>query len=75
MIKGLPRWIIDQAPSHAASVRCKQTSGSKDNLQNKIGSSADRLLLDFISQLAYLQDVAFGTKKLRLESGEEIVQL
>ena len=29
--------------------------------------------LDFISQPTYLQDVAFGTKKLRLESGEEIV--
>ena len=52
---------------------CRQTSGSKANLQNKIGSSTDRPLLYFISQPAYLQDVAFGTKKLRLESGEEIV--
>ena len=36
-------------------------------------SSTDRPLLDFISQPAYLQDVTFGTKKLRLKSGEEIV--
>ena len=50
-----------------------QANQWKANLQNKIGSSTDRPLLDFISQPAYLQDVAFGTKKLRLETGEEIV--
>ena len=36
-------------------------------------SSTNRPLLDFISQPAYLKDVAFETKKLRLESGEKIV--
>ena len=50
-----------------------QANQWKANLQNKIGSSTDRTLLDFISQPAYLQDVAFRTKKLRLETGEEIV--
>ena len=52
-----------------------QANQWKANLQNKIGSSTDRPLLDFISQPAYLQDVALGTKKLRLETGDEIVIL
>ena len=50
-----------------------QANQWKANLQNKIGSSTDRPVLDFISHPAYLQDVAFGTKKLRLETSEEIV--
>ena len=74
MIKGLIRWIIDQARSHAASVGAGKPVESQSTEQDRI-QYTDRPLLDFISQPAYLQDVALGTKKLRLETGEEIVIL
>ena len=74
MIKGLPRWIIDQARSHAASVDAGKPVDQKTIYRTRSDPiQTDNFLHDFISQPTYLQDVAFGTKKLRLESGEEIV--
>ena len=73
MIKGLTRWIIDQARSHAASVDAGQPVDRKSIYRTRSDPVQTDHFLDFISQPTYLQDVAFGTKKLRLESGEEIV--
>ena len=73
MIKGLTKWRIDQARSHAESVGAGQQVDPKPIYRARLDAVQTDHFLDFISQPAYLQDVAFGTKKLKLDSGEEII--
>ena len=68
MIPGLSKWCIDEARQHmirrgkGQSIFCSRIDAAK----------VDRFL-DFISRPDLLQDVTFGTKNLKLHSGEHII--
>ena len=72
IIPGLSKWRIDQALLHATSSGRGQPVLEKPIFRTRIGSVNVDHFLDFISRPELLQDVAFGTKTLKLDSGERI---
>ena len=72
MIPGVSKWRIDEARRHAAIMG----PGKGVELPSLHRSRMDPVqvdhFIDFISRPDYLQDVAFGMKKLKLENGEAI---
>lgn len=72
MIPGVTKSCIDEARKHAA----REGPGKPVELPKVHRSRMDPVkvdhFVDFISRPDYLQDVAFGMKKLKLENGEEI---
>ncbi|CAB4026770.1 Transposon Tf2-6 poly, partial [Paramuricea clavata] len=73
MIPSLLKWRIDQARDHAIKSGKGQPVQDKPLFRSRINSAKVDHFLDFISRPELLQDVAFGTKTLRLDSGERIV--
>ena len=73
MIPSLSKWRIDQARNHAIKSGKGQPVEDKQVSRLRIDSTKVDHLLDFISCPELLQDVAFGTKTLRLDSGECII--
>ena len=74
MIPSLSKWRIDQARNHAIKSGKGQPVEDKQVFRLRIDSTKVDHFLDFISRPELLQDVAFGTKTLRLDSaGERIV--
>ena len=72
MIPSLSKWRIDQARDHATKTGRGQPVEEKQIFRTRIDSTKVDHFLDFISRPELLQDVAFGTKTLRLDSGERI---
>ncbi|XP_022777782.1 uncharacterized protein LOC111319236 [Stylophora pistillata] len=68
LIPGLTKWRIDQARQHATEAGCSRTN----NLPKKNRSGKVDHFISYISQPQLHQDVAFGTKTLKLDSGERI---
>ena len=73
LVPGLTKFRIDEARKHALNTKLGQL------IESPIMITRTRLdpvkvdhLLDFISSASFLQDVAYGTKKLKLSSGEKI---
>lgn len=73
LIPGLSKWRIDQARSHAAQVGKGQPLKEKAIYRARIDNTKVDHFLDYIARPELLQDVAFGTKTLKLDSGERIV--
>ena len=72
IIPGLSKWRIDQARDHATKSGRGQPVFEKPIFRSRIDAIKIDHFLDFISRPALLQDVAFGTKTLKLDSGEHI---
>ena len=72
MIPFLSTWRIDQARDHATKTGRGQPVEERQIFRTRIDSTKVDHFLDFISRPELLQDVAFGTKTLRLDSGERI---
>lgn len=73
MIPLLPNWKIDQARQHACDIGKGQTVVSEPVHRRRISTSQVQHCFDFISRPEMVQDVAFGTKSLKLDSGDSII--
>ena len=73
MIPGLSKWRIDEARQHAIHRGEGQPVLEQPIFRRRIDAAKVDHFLDFISRPDLLQDVAFGTKNLKLDSGEHII--
>ena len=73
MVPGLSKWKIDQARLHTTQVGAGMSAEEKTIHGTRLQPAQTDHFLDFISQPAYLQDVAFGIRTLKLEDGSKIV--
>ncbi|KAK3697376.1 hypothetical protein QZH41_011154 [Actinostola sp. cb2023] len=73
MIPRLSKWRIDQARQHAIEAGKGQPISENTIFRTRIDVAKVEHFLDFISRPDMLQDVAFGTKTMKLDSGERIV--
>ena len=72
MIPGLTDWRIDQARKHVAVVGVGIQEERDPVIRYRLDGEKVDHFLDFISSPIYARDVAFGTRKLKLSSGEDI---
>ena len=70
MIPGLTIWRIDQARKHAAVVGAGVSEQQQSVVRYRLDSQKLDHFLDFISCPHYIQDVAYGTKRLQMSTGE-----
>ena len=63
---------IDQARKHAAVVGAGMTEKQQSVVRYTLDCQKLDHFLDFISCPHYIQDVAYGTKKLQMSTGEVI---
>lgn len=73
LIPGLSKWRIDQARQHAVVTGKGQPVLEKPVFRTRIDMAKVDHFLDFISRPDMIQDVAFGTKTMKLDSGERII--
>ena len=73
MIPGLSKWRIDQARNQATETGKGQPILEKSIYRARIENAKVDHFLDYISRPELLQDVAFGTKTLKLDSGERVI--
>ena len=73
MIPGLSKWRIDQARQHVIHTGQGQPVPDQPIFRTRIDAANVDHFLDFIARPDLLQDVAFGTKNLKLDSGENII--
>lgn len=72
MIPGLSIWCIDEARKHATIFGCGKPIEQETIHRSRMDPVKVDHFVDFISRPDYVQDVAFGTKTLKLENGEEL---
>ena len=73
MIPTLSKWRIDEARQHAIKVGEGQPVPKDPIFRSRISSAQIDHFIDYIARPDMLQDVAFGTKNLRLDTGESII--
>ncbi|CAH3046708.1 unnamed protein product, partial [Porites lobata] len=73
MIPGLSKWRIDQARQHATEAGKGQPLNEIPSFRTRIEHEKVDHFIEYISRPEFVQDVAFGTKTLKLDSGEKIV--
>ena len=73
MIQGLSKWRIDQARRHAIDVGEGQPLSDKPIFRTRLDPVKTDHFIDYISRPCFLQDVAYGTRKLKLDSGGHAV--
>lgn len=73
MIPGLSKWCIDEARQHMIHRGKGQSVLEQPIFCSRIDAAKVDRFLDFISRPDLLQDVTFGTKNLKLHSGEHII--
>ena len=73
LLPGITKWKIDQARLHAAINGKGMPSISRPIHRTRLDPVKTDHFLDFISRPCFLQDVAYGTRKLKLDSGEQIM--
>ena len=73
MIPGLSKWRIDQARQHATEAGKGQPLPEIPSFRRKIDPEKVDHFIEYISRPEFLQDLAFGTKNLKLDSGEKII--
>ena len=73
MIPGRSKWRIDQARNHATETGKGQPILEKPIYRARIENAKVDHFLDYISGPELLQDVAFGTKTLKLDSGGRVI--
>ena len=72
MVPGLTTWRIDQARKHAAVVGKGVSEEREPVIRYRLDGEKVDHFLDFISSPHYLQDAAYGTRKLKMSTGETI---
>ena len=73
MIPRLSKWWIDQAWQHVIHTGQGQPVPDQPIFRTRIDAAKVDHLLDFIARPDLLQDVAFGTKNLKLDSVHNII--
>ena len=73
MIPGLSKWRIDQARLHATQTGKGQPVPAQPQFHQRIAQAKVDHFIEFISRPEFTQDVAFGTKTMKLDSGEKII--
>ena len=73
MIPGLSKWRIDQARRHAIDVGEGQPVVETSIFRTRLDPVKTDHFIDYISRPCFLQDVAYGTRKLKLDSGGHAV--
>ena len=73
MIPGLSKWRIDQARRHAIDVGKGQPLVETPIFRTRLDPVKTDHFIDYISRPCFLQDVAYGTRKLKLDSGGHAV--
>ena len=73
MIPGFSKWQIDQARQHVIHTGQGQPVPDQPIFRTRIDAAKVDHFLDFNARPDLLQDVAFGTKNLKLDSGENII--
>ena len=73
MIPGLSKWRIDQSRCHATDVGEGQPIHDKPIFRARLDPVKTDHFVDYISRPCFLQDVAYGTQKLKLDSGGHAV--
>lgn len=70
MVPGLTTWRIDEARKYAAAEEICEEKGPV--IRYRLDEKKVDHFMDFISSPCYLQDVAYGTRRLKLSNGEVI---
>ena len=73
MISGLSKWRTDQARQHATEAGKGQPIPQIPSLCTRIEHAKVDHFIEYISRPEFVQDVAFGTKTLKLDLGEKII--
>ena len=73
MIPGLSKWCIDQARQHATEAGKGQPLPEIPSFRTRIEPEKVDHFIEYISRPEFVQDVAFGTKTLKLDSGDKII--
>ncbi|XP_078348424.1 uncharacterized protein LOC144633421 [Oculina patagonica] len=73
MIPTLTKWRIDEARQHATKVGEGQPVPNDPIFRSRISSAQIDHFVDYLARPDMVQDVAFGTKVLKLDTGESIV--
>ena len=73
LIPGLTKWRIDQARQHTTEAGKGQAVPEQTIFRKRIDQGKVDHFISYISQPQLHQDVAFGTKTLKLDSGERII--
>ena len=72
MVPGLTTWRIDQARKHAVVVGEGISEEREPVIRYRLDGEKVDHFLEFISSPHYQQDVAYGTRKLKMSTGESI---
>ena len=72
LVPGLTKFRIDEARRHAIQTKPGELIEPPTITRSRLDPSKVDHFLDFISSPSFLQDVAYGTKTLKLSSGEKI---
>ena len=72
MIPGLTKWRINEARKHAFKNKPGQPIKPPTLQRTCLDPVKVDHFLDFISSPSFLQDVAYGTRNLKLSTGEKI---
>ena len=70
LVPGLTTWRIDEARKHAVVVGAGHSEVREPVMRYRLEGEKVDHFLDFISSPHYLQDVAYGTRKIKMSSGE-----
>ena len=73
MIPGITAWRISEARKHAASSGMGQPVDKKVDIRARLDPVKTDHFVEFMSRPDYIQNVAYGTKKMRLDLGEELI--
>ena len=73
MIPGLSKWHIDQGRKHATETGKGQPLPRIPSFCTRIEHEKVDHFIEYISRPEFVQDVVFGTKTLKLDSGEKII--
>ena len=73
LIPGLTKWRIDQARQRTTEAGKGQAVPEQTIFRKRIDQGKVDHFISYISQPQLHQDVAFGTKTLKLDSGERII--
>ena len=72
LIPGLSKWRIDEARKHAFQTKPGQPIDPPRITRCRLDAVKVYHFLDFLSSPSFLQDVAYGTRTLKLVSGQSL---
>ena len=72
LLPGLSKWRIDAARKHAFQAKPGQPIDPPKITRCRLDAVKVDHFLDFLSSPSFLQDVAYGTRTLKLESGQSL---